>query len=121
MSAEQFLFFVLIYPQIASVGLTEVQAKEKGFEVKVGKVPFTGNSKATIVDSADGFVKIALDAIFGEILGVHIVGPQATEFIAEAVTVPTSHIGRCWQSFAKDSIPYWFITRYFLRNSKIAL
>jgi dihydrolipoamide dehydrogenase len=74
-------------PQIGSVGLTEAQAKEKGFEVKVGKFPFAGNSKATIVDSHDGFVKIVSDAKYGEILGVHIIGPQATEIIAEAVAV----------------------------------
>jgi dihydrolipoamide dehydrogenase len=72
-------------PQIGSVGLTEAQAKENGFEVKVGKFPFAGNSKATIVDSHDGFVKVVTDAKYGEILGVHILGPQATELIAEAV------------------------------------
>ena len=74
-------------PQIGSVGLTEAQAKEKGHEVKVGKFPFAGNSKASIVDSHDGFVKIVSDAKYGEILGVHILGPQATELIAEAVAV----------------------------------
>jgi dihydrolipoamide dehydrogenase len=73
-------------PQIASVGLTEAQAKEKGYNVKVGKFPFTGNSKASIVDSHDGFLKIVTDAKHGEILGVHIIGPSATELIAEAVT-----------------------------------
>jgi dihydrolipoamide dehydrogenase len=72
-------------PQIGSVGLTEAQAKEKGHTVKVGKFPFAGNSKASIVDSHDGFVKIVADAQYGEILGVHIVGPQATELISEAV------------------------------------
>lgn len=74
-------------PQIGSVGLTEAQAKEQGYEVKVGKFPFAGNSKATIVGSHDGFVKIVSDAKYGEILGVHIIGPQATEIIAEAVAV----------------------------------
>jgi len=73
-------------PQIGSVGLTEAAAKEKGYQVKVGKFPFTANSKASIVDSHDGFVKIVADAKLGEILGVHIIGPQATELIAEAVT-----------------------------------
>jgi dihydrolipoamide dehydrogenase len=73
-------------PQIGSVGLTEAAAKEKGYSVKVGKFPFTANSKASIVDSHDGFVKIVSDAKYGEILGVHIIGPQATELIAEAVT-----------------------------------
>ena len=74
-------------PQIGSAGLTEAQAKEKGYEVKVGKFPFAGNSKATIVDSHDGFVKIVADAKYGEVLGVHIIGPQATELIAEAIAV----------------------------------
>ncbi|MGA7709392.1 MAG: dihydrolipoyl dehydrogenase, partial [Acidobacteriaceae bacterium] len=73
-------------PQIGSVGLTEAAAKEKGLQVKVGKFPFTANSKASIVDSHEGFVKIIADAKYGEILGVHIIGPQATELIAEAVT-----------------------------------
>jgi dihydrolipoamide dehydrogenase len=73
-------------PQIGSVGLTEAQAKEKGYQVKVGKFPFVGNSKATILDAHDGFVKIVSDAKYGEILGVHIIGPQATELISEAVT-----------------------------------
>ncbi len=74
-------------PQIGSAGLTEAQAKEKGYEVKIGKFPFAGNSKATIVGGHDGFVKIVSDAQYGEILGVHIIGPQATEIIAEAVAV----------------------------------
>jgi dihydrolipoamide dehydrogenase len=74
-------------PQIGSAGLTEAQAREKGLDVKVGKFPFAGNSKATIVDSHDGFVKIVADAKYGEILGVHIIGPQATELVAEAVAV----------------------------------
>jgi dihydrolipoamide dehydrogenase len=74
-------------PQIGSVGLTEAQAKEKGYDVKVGKFPFAGNAKATILGNHDGFVKIVADKKYGEILGVHILGPQATELIAEAVAV----------------------------------
>ena len=73
-------------PQIGSVGLTEAQAKEQGYNVKVGKFPFVGNSKATILDAHDGFVKVVSDAKYGEILGVHIIGPNATEIIAECVT-----------------------------------
>ncbi len=73
-------------PQIGSVGMTEAQAKEKGLQVKVGKFPFVGNSKATILDSHDGFVKVVSDAKYGEVLGVHIIGPQATEIVAECVT-----------------------------------
>ncbi len=73
-------------PQIGSVGLTEAAAREKGYTVKVGKFPFSANSKASIVNSHEGFIKVVADAKYGEILGVHIIGPQATELIAEAVT-----------------------------------
>ena len=73
-------------PQIGSVGLTEAQAREKGFQVKIGKFPFAGNSKATILDAHDGFVKVISEAKYGEILGVHIIGPSATELISECVT-----------------------------------
>jgi dihydrolipoamide dehydrogenase len=74
-------------PQIGSVGLTEAKAKEAGYQVKVGKFPFTANSKASIINNHEGFIKVVSDAKFGEILGVHIIGPVATEIIAEAVTV----------------------------------
>jgi dihydrolipoamide dehydrogenase len=73
-------------PGIGSVGLSEAQAKAQGFKVKVGKFPFVGNSKATILDKHEGFVKVIADETFGEILGVHIIGPEAFELIAEAVT-----------------------------------
>ena len=73
-------------PGIGSVGLTEAQAKAAGYQVKVGKFPFVANSKATILGSHDGFVKIVADEKYGEILGVHIIGPEAFELIAEAVT-----------------------------------
>jgi dihydrolipoyl dehydrogenase len=74
------------HPEIGSVGLTEAKAKEAGYNVKVGKFPFTANSRASIVGQHEGFIKIVSDAKYGEILGVHIIGPQATELIAEAVT-----------------------------------
>jgi dihydrolipoamide dehydrogenase len=74
------------HPEIGSVGLTETKAREKGYNVKVGKFPFTANSRASIVGEHDGFIKIVSDTKYGEILGVHIIGPQATELIAEAVT-----------------------------------
>lgn len=74
-------------PQIGSVGLTEAKAKEAGYQVKVGKFPFTANSKATIIDNHEGFIKVVSDAKYGEILGVHIIGPLATELIAESVAV----------------------------------
>jgi dihydrolipoamide dehydrogenase len=73
-------------PQIGSVGLTEKQARDAGYEVKTGKFPFLGNSKATILGSHDGFIKVVAEAKYGEILGVHAIGPLTTEIIAEAVT-----------------------------------
>ena len=74
------------HPEIGSVGLTEAKARELGHDVKVGKFPFTANSRASIVGAHEGFIKIVSDAKYGEILGVHIIGPQASELIAEAVT-----------------------------------
>ena len=74
------------HPEIGSVGLTEAKAREKGYKVKIGKFPFTANSRASIVGQHEGFIKIVSDSTYGEILGVHIIGPQATELIAEAVT-----------------------------------
>lgn len=72
-------------PGIGSVGMTEAQARAKGYEVKVGKFPFLANSKASILGQHDGFVKVVSEAKYGEILGVHIIGPIAYEVIAEAV------------------------------------
>ena len=77
-------------PGIGSVGLSEAQAKAQGFKVKIGKFPFAGNSKATILGKHEGFVKIISDERFGEILGVHIIGPEAYELISEAVTAMES-------------------------------
>jgi len=72
-------------PEISSVGLTERQAREKGHKVRIGKFPFAANSKATILGAREGFVKIVSDEKYGEILGVHMIGPRVTEMIAEAV------------------------------------
>ncbi len=73
------------HPEIGSVGLTETKAREAGYNLKVGKFPFTANSRASIVGQHEGFVKIVSAADYGEILGVHIIGPQATELVAAAV------------------------------------
>jgi len=73
-------------PGIGSVGLTEAQARAQGYKVKIGKFPFVGNSRATILGKHDGFIKVVADETHGEILGVHIIGPEAFELIAEAVT-----------------------------------
>jgi dihydrolipoyl dehydrogenase len=71
-------------PEVASVGLTEKKAKERGHDVKVGKFPFTANAKARILGESGGLVKFVSDKKYDELLGVHIVGPRATELIAEA-------------------------------------
>jgi len=72
-------------PGIGSVGLTEAQAIAAGFKVKKGKFPFLANSKASILGHHDGFAKVVTDERYGEILGVHIIGPHAYELVAEAV------------------------------------
>ena len=70
-------------PQIGSIGLTEKQAREAGYDVKTGKFPFIANSKATILGMHEGFIKVVAEAKYGEILGVHAIGPLATEIISE--------------------------------------
>ncbi|GAA4061132.1 dihydrolipoyl dehydrogenase [Flavobacterium cheonanense] len=72
-------------PEIASVGLTEKQAKEKGYELKIGKFPFSASGKAKAAGAADGFVKVIFDAKYGEWLGCHMIGAGVTDMIAEAV------------------------------------
>jgi dihydrolipoamide dehydrogenase len=72
-------------PEIASVGLTEKAAKERGYDVKVGKFPFSPNGKAQAAGHPEGFVKVVFDAKYGEWLGCHMIGYGVTEMIAEAV------------------------------------
>ena len=72
-------------PEIASVGLTEKQAKEKGYELKIGKFPFSASGKAKASGTSDGFVKVIFDAKYGEWLGCHMIGAGVTDMIAEAV------------------------------------
>jgi len=74
-------------PQIGSIGLTEAQAREAGYKVKAGKFPFMGNSKAAILNAHGGFIKVVSEEESGRVLGVHIIGPLATEILAEAATV----------------------------------
>jgi len=71
-------------PEIGSVGLSEAKAKERGYQVKVGKFPFSALGKAMILGETEGFVKVVTDAKYDEVLGVHIVGPHATDLLAEA-------------------------------------
>jgi dihydrolipoamide dehydrogenase len=72
-------------PEVASVGLTEKQAKEKGIEIKVGKFPLSASGKATANGNTDGFIKVIFDAKYGEWLGCHMIGEGVTDMIAEAV------------------------------------
>ncbi len=72
-------------PQVATMGLSERQAKEQGYEVKVGRFNFQANSKAAIEGARDGFVKVVTDAKIGELLGIHMIGPMVTELLAEGV------------------------------------
>ncbi len=72
-------------PEIASVGMTEAQAKEAGHELKIGKFPFTASGKAKAAGTPDGFIKVIFDAKYGELLGCHMIGSGVTDMIAEAV------------------------------------
>ncbi len=72
-------------PEVASVGMTEKAAKEAGYEVKVGKFPFTASGKASAAGAKEGFVKLVFDAKYGELLGAHMIGANVTEMIAELV------------------------------------
>jgi dihydrolipoamide dehydrogenase len=91
---------IYIWPEVASVGLTEEQLKERGRQYKVGKFPFVASGRARALDETDGFVKVLTDAATDRILGVHILGPRASELIAECVAVMEYHgsaedIARC--------------------------
>ncbi|MGM0582608.1 MAG: dihydrolipoyl dehydrogenase [Bacteroidota bacterium] len=74
-------------PEIASVGYTEKQAKEAGYDLKIGKFPFSASGKASAAGAKDGFVKLVFDAKYGELLGAHMIGANVTEMIAEIVAV----------------------------------
>ncbi|MCE3259254.1 MAG: lpdA [Bacteroidetes bacterium] len=74
-------------PEIASVGFTEKKAKEAGYQVKVGKFPFTASGKAKAAGASDGFIKLIFDAKYGELLGAHMIGANVTEMIAEIVAL----------------------------------
>ncbi len=78
------------HPQVASVGLTEAEARRRGLDIKVGKFPFQASGKAAALGETEGMVKLVADAKTGELLGVHIIGAEATELIAEA-SVARSH------------------------------
>jgi dihydrolipoamide dehydrogenase len=75
---------VFTEPEVATVGITEAQAKEQGISVKVGKFPFAANGRALSIGETDGFVKVLTDSASGRVLGIHIVGPSASDLISEA-------------------------------------
>ncbi|HMO02212.1 MAG TPA: dihydrolipoyl dehydrogenase [Oligoflexia bacterium] len=79
-------------PQVASVGLTEKLAKERGLKYRVGKIPFSAIGKAVAISESEGFIKVLIDDEVGEVLGVHIIHPEATELISEAALI-RSHEG----------------------------
>jgi dihydrolipoamide dehydrogenase len=74
-------------PEVASVGLTEKAAKERGYQVKIGTFPFSANGKARIRGAAEGMVKVGAEEQYDEVLGVHIVGPRATELVSDACSL----------------------------------
>ena len=76
---------IYTWPELASVGITEEQAKQRKLDYRVGKFPFMANGRAVASDETEGFVKLVFDAKYGELLGAHLLGSQATELIAELV------------------------------------
>jgi dihydrolipoamide dehydrogenase len=72
-------------PEIGSVGLTETEAKQQGYDVRLGSFPFGVLGRAKIAGESEGFVKIVADKTYDEILGIHMIGPRSTELVAEAV------------------------------------
>lgn len=91
-------------PEIASVGMTERQAKEAGYEVKVGKFPFSASGKASAAGATEGFVKVVFDAKYGEWLGTHMIGNNVTEIIAETVTA--RKLETTWQEQLDTIFPH---------------
>ncbi len=91
-------------PEIASVGMTEKQAKEAGYEVKVGKFPFSASGKASAAGATEGFVKVIFDAKYGEWLGTHSIGYNVTETIAE--TVVARKLETTWQEVLDSIHPH---------------
>ncbi|RYD57085.1 MAG: dihydrolipoyl dehydrogenase [Sphingobacteriales bacterium] len=91
-------------PEIASVGLTEKQAKEAGYEIKVGKFPFSASGKASAAGANEGFVKVIFDAKYGEWLGTHMIGANVTEIIAQ--TVASRKLETTWQEQLDTIFPH---------------
>ena len=106
-------------PQVASVGLTEQAAKEKGLKYKIGKMPFSAIGKAIAIGESDGFVKSIIDAETGEVYGVHIIHAEATELISEAAII-RSHEGIA-QSVLETIHPHPTLSESIMESMAIAL
>jgi dihydrolipoamide dehydrogenase len=106
-------------PQVASVGLTERAVKEKGVEYKIGKFPFTALGKARAIGHTDGFVKLIYDAKYGELLGAHIIGSEATEMLEELV-IARSH-GATAESILKTVHPHPTLGEAVMEATSVAL
>ena len=91
-------------PEIASVGMTEKQAKEAGYEVKVGKFPFSASGKASAAGAPEGFIKVIFDAKYGEWLGTHMIGANVTEIIAQ--TVASRKLETTWHEQLDTIFPH---------------
>ena len=106
-------------PQVASVGLTERAAKEKGIEYKIGKFPFTASGKARAIGRTEGFVKLIFDAKYGELLGAHIIGAEATEMLEE-LTIARSH-GATSESILKTVHPHPTLSEAVMEAASVAM
>ena len=107
------------HPEVASVGLTEKAAKEKGYEVKIGNFPFRGLGKSMAVGDTDGFVKVVYDAKYGEMLGCHILGAEATNLITEAVIA--RNLGTTHQEVLKTIHPHPTLSEAIMEATADAL
>lgn len=106
-------------PQVASVGLTERAAKEKGMQIKIGKFPFSASGKARAIGHTDGFVKLIFDAKYGELLGAHIIGAEATEMLEE-LALARSH-GATSESILKTIHPHPTLSEAVMEAASVAL
>jgi dihydrolipoamide dehydrogenase len=105
-------------PQIASVGYTEEQAKKAGYEVKVGKFPFKASGKAAALGHQEGFVKTIYDAKYGEFLGCHIIGHDATELIAEVVSA--RHLETTGHEIMESMHPHPTLSEAVMESTRVA-
>lgn len=106
-------------PQVSSVGLTERAAKEKGMQIKIGKFPFSAIGKARAISHTEGFVKLIFDAKYGELLGAHIIGSEATEMLEELV-LARSH-GATGESILKTMHPHPTLSEAVMEAASVAL